>query len=270
MDARRDVHAAGACTPSGSTGRPTSSWRSSPPCGPRADGARCRSCTGSAASGSWREATGGHLAGYEGAQPVRIGNDAYRQRQNGVFGAVLDSFLLHARAVAGNSLRGCGRSSTTRSSRRSPASWRLPDQGIWEARGDPQHYVSSKLMCWVALDRGARLAARRGKNEIADRWRAGRQRDPCRDHGTRHRRERPLHASTTAPRTLDASLLLIPLVRFLPDDDARVRNTVHGDRRRADRERAGPALPHRRDRRRPVSGQEGTFLICSFWLGQRA
>ena len=103
------------------------------------------------------ESTRDELSGYEGARPVRIGNGAFDQRQNDVYGAVLDSILLH-----------------TRRSRHLPrrlwplvqsqaecaiATWREPDQGIWEARGEPQHYVSSKLMGWVALDRAAKLAA---------------------------------------------------------------------------------------------------------------
>jgi GH15 family glucan-1,4-alpha-glucosidase len=108
------------------------------------------------------------LTGYADAHPVRIGNGAFDQRQNDVFGAALDSILLH-----------------TRRSQRLPrrlwpliqsqaecatAVWRQPDQGIWEARGKPQHYVSSKLMCWVAMDRAGKLADMRGDRELADRW----------------------------------------------------------------------------------------------------
>ena len=113
------------------------------------------------------ESTRDDLSGYEGARPVRIGNGAFDQRQNDVFGAVLDSILLHTRrsqrlprrlwplvAVAGPS-------APTRV-------WREPDQGIWEARGKPQHYVSSKLMGWVALDRAAKLAEIRGDDRLAD------------------------------------------------------------------------------------------------------
>ena len=110
------------------------------------------------------ESTLDDLSGYAGARPVRIGNGAFDQRQNDVFGAVLDSILLH-----------------TRRSERLPRRlwpivqaqaecatkvWREPDQGIWEARGKPQHYVSSKLMCWVALDRAAQLAEIRGDSEL--------------------------------------------------------------------------------------------------------
>ena len=114
------------------------------------------------------ESTLDHLSGYAGARPVRIGNGAFDQRQNDVFGAALDSILLH-----------------TRRSKRLPARlwpiiqaqaecatgvWREPDQGIWEARGKPQHYVSSKLMCWVALDRAAKLAEIRGDPELQATW----------------------------------------------------------------------------------------------------
>ena len=104
------------------------------------------------------ESTLDHLRGYENSRPVRIGNGAYNQRQNDVYGAVLDSIYLHAKRAT-TSPPGCGRCSATRSS--ALRVWREPDQGIWEARGEPRHYVSSKLMCWVALDRGARLAERR-------------------------------------------------------------------------------------------------------------
>ncbi len=114
------------------------------------------------------ESTLDHLKGYEGARPVRIGNGAYDQRQNDVYGAVLDSVYLHAKQrdhiperlwpVLADQVK-CA-----------AAVWKEPDQGIWEARGEPRNYVSSKLMCWVAMDRGARLAERRGESELAESW----------------------------------------------------------------------------------------------------
>ena len=130
------------------------------------------------------------------------------------------------------------------------AVWREPDQGIWEARGEPQHYVSSKLMCWVALDRGARLAERRGHDESAEEWQgiADEVRDDLLEHGVDKRGVFRQHYDTDA---LDASTLLVPLLRFLPPDDERVVATVCAIARRADRERARDALPHRGDRRRP-------------------
>src|SRR6476469_7218857 len=114
------------------------------------------------------ESTLGHLKGYEGAQPVRLANGDFQPAQNDVFGAVLDSVYLHSKQrdhiperlwpVLVDQVE-CA-----------AAAWKEPDQGIWEARGEPQHYVSSKLMCWVALDRGARLAERRGEEQCAQRW----------------------------------------------------------------------------------------------------
>ena len=105
------------------------------------------------------ESTRDELSGYAGAHPVRIGNGAFDQRQNDVFGAALDSILLHTR----RSQRMPRRLWPIVQSQAECATqvWRNPDQGIWEARGDPQHYVSSKLMCWVALDRAAKLAGHR-------------------------------------------------------------------------------------------------------------
>src|SRR5204863_4551528 len=108
------------------------------------------------------------LSGYDDAHPVRIRNGAFDQRQNDVFGAALDSVLLHSRR-------------SQRIPRRlwplvksqaecAIAVWRQPDQGIWEARGKPRHYVSSKLMCWVAMDRAASLAAIRGDREAQAKW----------------------------------------------------------------------------------------------------
>src|SRR4029079_7193945 len=115
------------------------------------------------------EATLDGLTGYAGAKPVRVGNGAFYQKQNDVFGAVLDSILLHTHR-------------SDRLPRRlwpivqaqaecATGVWRNPDQGIWEARGKPQHYVSSKLMCWVALDRAAKLADTRADPELQAKWR---------------------------------------------------------------------------------------------------
>jgi GH15 family glucan-1,4-alpha-glucosidase len=110
-----------------------------------------------------------HVHGYEGARPVRIGNGAYRQRQNDVYGAVLDSVYLHTKM--GGHIPQRLWPLLQDQVRAAQAVWREPDQGIWEARGEPKHYVSSKLMCWVALDRGSRLAELEGEAESAAEWR---------------------------------------------------------------------------------------------------
>ncbi len=210
-----------------------------------------------------REQTLDHLTGYEGARPVRIGNDAYGQRQNDVYGAVLDSVYLHTKQY-GHSPQRLWPVIEAQAERAS-AVWREPDQGLWEARGEPCHYVSSKLMCWVALDRGARLAARRGRSALADRWREVANEihaDVC-DRGVDTRGVFVQHYDTVA---LDASALLIPLVRFLPGEDPRVRATVMAISDELSEQ--GLVLRYRTDQTDDglAGAREGTFLMCSFWL----
>jgi alpha,alpha-trehalase len=208
------------------------------------------------------ESTLDHLGGYGGARPVRIGNGAFDQRQNDVWGALLDSIYLHEKA-----LRGTGTPSDRQLIRQQVeaaiAAWPEPDQGIWESRGDPQHYVSSKLMIWVAVDRGARLAHSIGFGELAEEWEgtANEIRAEILARGVRDGVFRQ-HYETDA---LDASLLLIPLLRFLPPDDQRVRATVEAI---ADElTEHGLVLRYRVEETDDgLSGAEGTFLICSFWL----
>jgi GH15 family glucan-1,4-alpha-glucosidase len=208
------------------------------------------------------ESTLDHLKGYEGACPVRIGNGAYAQRQNDVYGAVLDSVYLHAKQrdhiperlwpVLADQVRCAAKA------------WKEPDQGIWEARGEPRHYVSSKLMCWVAMDRGARLAERRGERENAEQWQslAEEIRTEILDRGVDKRGVFRQHYDTDA---LDASNLLVPLVRFLPPEDERVCATVTAIREELTE--GGLVLRYRTEETDDgLSGEEGTFLICSFWL----
>jgi alpha,alpha-trehalase len=202
------------------------------------------------------------LSGYGGAKPVRVGNGAFDQRQNDVFGAALDSVLLHSRH-------------SQRLPRRlwplvqaqaecAKALWRKPDQGIWEARGKPQHYVSSKLMCWVALDRAAQLANIRGDAQLAASWArtASEIKSDILDHGVDKRGVLRQHYETDA---LDASTLLAAIFGFLPGDDPRLRATVlaiaeelteHGFVLRYRTEQTDDGL----------IGKEGSFVICSFWL----
>jgi GH15 family glucan-1,4-alpha-glucosidase len=208
------------------------------------------------------ESTLDHLSGYGGARPVRIGNGAFRQRQNDVFGAVLDSLLLHTRRSA--RLPGRLWPIVEAQARCATAVWREPDQGIWEARGAPQHYVSSKLMCWVALDRAAELAGIRGDDDRAAEWGATAQeiREDILAHGVDGRGVLRQHYATDA---LDASTLLAAILGFLPGDDERLRTTVLAvaDELTED----GFVLRYRVDETDDgLSGKEGTFLICSFWL----
>ena len=109
-----------------------------------------------------------HLSGYEGARPVRIGNGAYDQSQHDVWGAILDSFYLHTKSR--DHLPERIWPILVKQVERALERWREPDRGIWEVRGEPRHFTSSKLMCWVAADRGARLAEIREELEYAARW----------------------------------------------------------------------------------------------------
>jgi alpha,alpha-trehalase len=208
------------------------------------------------------ESTRDDLTGYAGARPVRVGNGAFDQRQNDVFGAVLDSILLHTR----RSERLPRRLWPIVQSQAECATkvWREPDQGIWEARGKPQHYVSSKLMGWVALDRAAKLAEIRGDPALQETWSttADEIREDILTHGISKQAVLRQHYETDA---LDASTLLAAIFDFLPGDDERLRATV--DAIANDLTEDGFVLRYRTDETDDgLSGKEGTFLICSFWL----
>ncbi len=200
------------------------------------------------------------------ATPARarcaIGNGAFDQRQNDVFGAALASILLH-----------------TQRSERLPRRlwplvqaqaecatdvWREPDQGIWEARGAPQHYVSSKLMCWVAMDRASKLAAIRGDSKLQGSWHetAEEIRADILAHGLTDAGVLRQHYETDA---LDASNLLAALFGFLPAGDERLRASVLAIA--DDLTEDGFVLRYRTGETDDgLSGKEGSFLICSFWL----
>lgn len=208
------------------------------------------------------ESTVDDLTGYEGARPVRVGNAAYSQRQNDVYGAVLDSILLHSRRSQRLPRRLWPIVAAQASC--ATAAWKDPDQGIWEARGEPRHYVSSKLMGWVALDRAASLADIRGHPDQAQGWRATAEeiKADILEHGVSDRGVLRQHYDTDA---LDASTLLAAQFGLLPPGDPRIRSTVNAvaDELTED----GFVLRYRTDETDDgMSGKEGTFLICSFWL----
>jgi GH15 family glucan-1,4-alpha-glucosidase len=208
------------------------------------------------------ERTLDHLDGYGGAKPVRVGNGAFDQRQNDVWGALLDSIYLHEKALRGTGTP-ADRQLIGEQVEAAIAAWPHPDQGIWESRGEPQHYVSSKLMIWVAVDRGARLARSVGNEDFAAKWEetAEQMREEILERGVRDGVFRQ-HYDTDA---LDASTLLIPLLRFLPPDDPRVRSTVEAIA--SDLTAHGLVLRYKVEETDDgLSGEEGTFLICSFWL----
>jgi GH15 family glucan-1,4-alpha-glucosidase len=202
------------------------------------------------------------LSGYAGAHPVRIGNGAFDQRQNDVFGAALDSILLHTR----RSQRLPRRLWPIVQAQAQCASkvWRDPDHGIWEARGTPKHYVSSKLMCWVAMDRAAKLAALRGDKRLRDAWAATAEEitEDILANGLRSDGVLRQHYETDA---LDASNLLAAIFGFLSADDERLYASVMAIAE--DLTDDGFVLRYRTDETDDgMSGKEGSFLICSFWL----
>jgi GH15 family glucan-1,4-alpha-glucosidase len=208
------------------------------------------------------EQTLDHLSGYEGARPVRVGNAAYNQDQHDVWGAVLDSIYLHTKSR--DSLPERMWPIISKQVETALEKWRLPDRGIWEVRGDPKHFTSSKLMCWVAADRGTRLAELREEWDIARRWAEAADEihnDIC-ANAVDERGVFTQHYETDA---LDASVLLMPLVRFLPPDDERIRKTVLAIADELTHD--GLVLRYRVEETDDgLSGEEGTFTICSFWL----
>jgi GH15 family glucan-1,4-alpha-glucosidase len=203
-----------------------------------------------------------HLDGYEGAKPVRIGNAAYKQEQHDVWGAALDSVYIHTKSR--DYLPDQLWPMLSRQVEAALEHWRKPDRGIWEVRGAPQHFTSSKLMCWVAADRGARLAQLRDDEDMAERWAkaADEIHADILENALDDRGVFVQHYGTDA---LDASLLLMPLVRFLPPDDERIVKTVRAIAEELTEH--GFVLRYRtNDTDDGLSGEEGTFLICSFWL----
>ncbi len=203
-----------------------------------------------------------HLNGYEGARPVRVGNGAYDHAQHDVWGAVLASVYLHTRSrerMADRVWR-----MVKKQVERALEVWRDPDRGIWEVRGELRHFTSSKVMCWVAADRGAKLARLRGEGEVAQRWQGAADEiktDVC-ENALDKRGVFCQHYDTDA---LDASCLLLPLVGFLPAEDERIRATVLAiaDELTED----GLVLRYRVEETDDgLSGEEGTFTICSFWM----
>jgi GH15 family glucan-1,4-alpha-glucosidase len=204
-----------------------------------------------------------HLRGYRDSRPVRIGNDAYRQLQLDVFGEVLEA--AHTYLDIGG--------------RVAPRTWRLlesfvnaacenwqrPDSGIWEVRGGPYHFVHSKLLCWVALDRGVRIAEKLGHRKNLDRWRktADDIRVDILTRGWNHKRQAfTQHYDTLA---LDASNLLMSLFGFLPVSDERITSTI--ERTVEELSCNGLLRRYRTDETDDgISGLEGAFLMCSFWL----
>ncbi|MCA3747855.1 MAG: glycoside hydrolase family 15 protein [Rubrobacter sp.] len=210
------------------------------------------------------EQTLDHLSGYRGSRPVRVGNAAYRQVQLDLYGAVLDAAYLYNKYGAPldydtweNLRRILGWLSDN---------WRLPDEGIWEVRGGRRHFVSSRLMSWVALERAVRISRKRGLPAGEGRW--VRERDAIYEEVMRRgwSQERQSFVQYYGSEALDASLLLMPLVKFVGPTDPRWLSTLDRIQRElahdalVDRYRVGEAADD------GLSGPEGSFSLCSFWL----
>jgi GH15 family glucan-1,4-alpha-glucosidase len=204
-----------------------------------------------------------HLPGYEQSRPVRIGNGAHDQFQLDVFGEVMDA--LHQCWRTGLEPGDAGWRIERALMDFLESNWREPDCGIWEVRGPRRHFTHSKIMAWVAMDRAVRAVERFGLDGPADRWRGLRQ--AIHDEVCRHGFDADLNAfvQSYGSKDLDASLLMAPLVGFLPPHDPRVRGTVDAIERHL---ATGPFVA-RYPTKPDVDGLppgEGAFLLCSFWL----
>jgi GH15 family glucan-1,4-alpha-glucosidase len=204
-----------------------------------------------------------HLTGWRDSAPVRIGNDAWRQCQLDVYGELLDAAHRLSCDTTKHRLDAVTRAFLLGAAETAARRWQEPDQGIWEIRGPSRHYLHSKLMCWVALDRAIALAPLLGATGRVDDWKHTRTqiRDAILTQGWNRR----IGAFTQAfgDIDLDASALIIPLVGFLPGDDPRVQATVDAI---ATRLRDARGLIRRYDTPDGIAGEEGAFLLCTFWL----
>jgi GH15 family glucan-1,4-alpha-glucosidase len=198
-----------------------------------------------------------HLAGFAGSQPVRVGNDAWKQKQLDVLGEVLECawVLRDQLGELPDTTAGFLRSVADRAA----STWSQPDAGIWEGREGQRDYLSSKLLCWLALDRAVKLAdAVRASEDDVQRWRTAREevRAAILERGWSE--EVKAFTGALGSDHLDASVLLMPIVGFLPGDDERVVPTLDA----VERELCDDALVQRW----AGAGDEGAFVICSYWL----
>jgi GH15 family glucan-1,4-alpha-glucosidase len=206
-----------------------------------------------------------HLRGWRDSRPVRVGNGAWDQTQLDVYGELLNSLYLYREQLGElhpEIQRFVADLADTAASR-----WRETDQGMWEMRGDPRHHLSSKVLCWVALDRAVRLAPRLGEYAKVDEWTAERDRirEAILERGWSEAKQ--AYAQSFDSDELDAAQLLMPILGFLPADDERMRSTIEAIARELTED--GLVLRYRNEEglnADGLEGEEGTFVICSFWL----
>ncbi len=204
-----------------------------------------------------------HLAGWRGSRPVRIGNGAWTQRQLDVYGELMGAAQRLVDKLG--EMDPVTRQFLVAAADTAASRWREKDQGIWEVRGEPRHFLYSKLMCWVALDRAVALAALLDAQDRVPDWTAtcGQIRAEILDQGWSER----AGAFTQAYGSddLDAANLMLAITGFLPATDPRMKATIDATAQRLTDERG---LVYRYVARDGLAGDEGTFLLCTFWLAQ--
>jgi alpha,alpha-trehalase len=206
-----------------------------------------------------------HLRGWRDSQPARVGNGAWGQTQLDVYGELLNSLWLYREKLGELhfEIQAFVADLADTAARR----WRETDQGMWEMRGEPRHHLSSKVLCWTALDRAVRLAPQLGEQAKVEEWSVARDeiRAAVLERGWSE--ERRAFAQSFDSDELDAAQLLMPILGFLPATDERMRSTIEAIA--ADLTEDGLVLRYRTDEgpgADGLSGEEGTFVICSFWL----
>ena len=204
------------------------------------------------------EVTLDHLAGWRGSSPVNVGNAASGQLQLDVYGELMEmTWRWHERGHAPDDDYWRFLLDLVDAAVKN---WREPDKGLWEVRGDPQHFVHSKVMCWVAVDRGIRLAEEGLRQAPLRRWRKARDEIRSAIEKDGYDAKRGVFVRAFGSKAMDAALLLLPVVHFVEHDDERIVRTV--DAVREELEVDGLLLRYRR----PKGEREGAFLACSFWL----
>jgi len=207
-----------------------------------------------------------HLPGWRNSAPVRVGNGAWNQVQLDVYGELLNSLHLYREKLGElhPEIRAFIADLADTAARR----WREKDSGIWEMRGEPRHHLSSKVMCWVALDRAVKLSSKLGEHSAKmDEWAAERDqiRDAILERGWSEKRG--AFAQAFDSDELDAAALLMPIMGFLPATDGRMRSTIEAIARELTQD--GMVLRYLNDEglnADGLTGEEGTFVICTWWL----
>ena len=204
-----------------------------------------------------------HLAGWRASRPVRIGNGAWNQRQLDVYGELLGAAYRLRDQLSG--LDEVTRDFLVEVADAAAARWQQHDQGIWEVRGDPRDFLYSKLMCWVALDRAIKIADILNAHGKIESWTATREqiRDAILTNGWSEKAG--AFTQTFGSDDLDASTLMMPIVGFLPATDPKMRSTIDAIAARLTDEHG---LVYRYRASDGLAGEEGTFLLCTFWLAQ--